>query len=330
MRGDGWLIFENGKWRQTALDPAAPCTRWPDLRYYYPNFIDYARIAMCLLAAMTLSFHQFLATAILIIGSTLLDWVDGPVARAHDQCTIFGSGLDWLADILAQIVTMVWLVSLAPALLPALMLVTAIELTNCIFDFGTTATGRYPILDRQGGFRIILDWSLPHGSYTVLGTAAWLAYPLFTVACCLDLSWPVRSQLTGGVLGASEVLLSVPALLYVWCELAYAMFIIGKWREAPRKAAPVSYDDGAVQSLRELADSECDLLRVAWSQGVQRFASEWQASIDRKLYFGSTCGSARAAGRKQPSTASRHWTAGAASLCRCITTRPSSNWTAMA
>jgi hypothetical protein len=153
MRGDGWLTFENGTWREAGLDPAAPCTRWPDLRYYYPNLIDYARIVMCLIAAMTLSFHQFLAAAILIIGSTLLDWLDGPVARAHDQCTIFGSGLDWLADILAQIVTMVWLVSLAPALLPALMLVTAIELTNCVFDFGTTATGRYPILDQQGGFR---------------------------------------------------------------------------------------------------------------------------------------------------------------------------------
>ena len=34
--------------------------------------------------------------------STLLDWVDGPVARAWKQSTVMGCGWDWLADILTQ------------------------------------------------------------------------------------------------------------------------------------------------------------------------------------------------------------------------------------
>jgi phosphatidylglycerophosphate synthase len=286
MGADSWLIFENGKWRDAGPAPT-PCTRFSDVRYYFSNLIDYARIAMCLLAAVTLSFHQPLATAILIFGSTLLDWLDGPVARARDQCTIFGSGVDWLADILAQIVTVMWWVSLAPVMLPVLMLVTAIELANCIFDFATTATSRYPALERQGGFKIILDWSMPGGSYTIFGTALWLAYPLFTIACCLDLSWPVRPELTAIVLRASEMLLSVPALLYIWCELAYAIFIIGKWREPPRTGAPLSYDDGpaGVQCLPALPDDQCDLLRTAWLQGMQELSSEWQAGLERKAVF---------------------------------------------
>jgi phosphatidylglycerophosphate synthase len=287
MADDAWLIFENGKWREAACDPASPCTRFSEIRFYYSNLADYARVAMCLLAAVTLAFRQPLATALLIIGSTLLDWVDGPLAHAHNQCTIFGSGVDWLADILAQIITLVWVAQLAPALAPILVFATAIELTNCIFDFATTATGRYPVLNRQGGFGIILDWSMPGGSYTPFGTALWLAYPLFVIAGCLDLSWPVRTELTSGVLRGSEVLLLVPAALYVWCELAYVRFIIGKWREAPRQASPSSFNDGprGMECLGVLPENHRDLLRRAWTQGMQKMASEWQAGLDRKAVF---------------------------------------------
>src|SRR5208282_5053818 len=112
-----------------------PCTRFSEIRFYYSNLADYARVAMCLVAAVTLAFRQPLATAALILGSTLLDWVDGPLAHAHNQCTIFGSGVDWLADMLAQVVTLVWWGSLAPAVLPWLAIATAIELATGLFDF---------------------------------------------------------------------------------------------------------------------------------------------------------------------------------------------------
>src|SRR5690242_8447290 len=103
---ESWLIFENGKWRDAAPDRGGPCTRFRDLRGYYSNLIDYGRSVLCLVAALTLAAGMPFITAVLILASILLDWVDGPVARAHNQCTIFGSGADWLADMLAQIVTL--------------------------------------------------------------------------------------------------------------------------------------------------------------------------------------------------------------------------------
>jgi phosphatidylglycerophosphate synthase len=283
---ENWLIFENGKWKP-GPDPAGPATRFSDLAGYYSNLIDYARVALCLVAAVTLALRLPLVTAVLLLSSTLLDWLDGPVARAYNQCTVFGSGVDWLADILAQIVTLVWLGSLAPAWMPLLAAATAIELTNCIFDFATTATGRYPVLERRGGFGIILDWCMPGGSYTVFGTLLWLAYPVFLAVCCLDLSWPVRAEWLGTVLRGSEIALAIPAVLYIWCELAYVIFILGRWREAPRHAPAVSFDDGpaGMQHLGMLPAGQQALLQRAWEESLQVMGAEWKASLDRKAVF---------------------------------------------
>jgi phosphatidylglycerophosphate synthase len=283
---ESWLTFENGKWHP-AQDSAWPYTSFADLRGYWSNLVDYARVLLCVAAAVTLAGNFPLATAALILGSTLLDWVDGPVARAHNQCTIFGSGVDWLADILAQVITLVWLGRLAPAWIPLLFCATAIEITNCIFDFGTTATGRYPVLDRRGGFGVILDWSMPGGSYSAFGTALWLFYPLFLLAWCLDLSWPVRALWLGHALRGTEAALALPAVLYVWCELAYTVFILERWREAPREAPPVSFDDcpAGVKCLGVLAPAERDLVERAWRESIEAVPAEWSASLDRKAVF---------------------------------------------
>jgi phosphatidylglycerophosphate synthase len=282
-----WLTFKNGEWREAGPDAAGPSTRFSDLRSYYSNLIDYARVGLCLLAAVTLARRMPLTTAALLLSSTLLDWVDGPVARAYNQCTVFGSGVDWLADILAQFVTLGWLGALAPAWLPLLVAAMAIELANCIFDFATTATGRYPVLERRGGFGSILDWCMPGGSYTILGTALWLAYPLFLTACCLDLSWPARVKTTGTVLRGSEIALAVPALMYVWCELAYLVFVLDKWREAPRRAPAVAFDDSpaGIQCLGVLPAEQQALLTRAWEQSLRAIPGEWRASLERKAVF---------------------------------------------
>ena len=249
--------------------------------------IDCARVALCVLAAVTLALQWPLPTAVLLIVSTLLDWVDSRVARTHDQSTIFGSGVAWLADMLAQVVTLVWWASLAPAVLPVLIVATAIELATCIFDFATTATGRYPALDRQGGFGIILDWSMSAGAYAPFGTALWLAYPLFAMAWCLDLSWPLRSDATSLLLHGAEILLAVPALLHVWCELAYLRFILHNWREPPRHAAAPAYDDGprGLRCLEPLTGDEGALLRKAWENTVQKIGPQWRASLEHKAVF---------------------------------------------
>jgi phosphatidylglycerophosphate synthase len=226
------LIFQDGKWTEGGAPPGNT-TGFAQVRGYYANRIGYVRVVMCVLAAFTAATHFWYSTAALLLGSTLLDWVDGPVARRMNQCSIFGSGVDWLADIMAQLVAMAWLVSVHPTVLPWIAIATGIELCNCIFDFATTATGRYPrmplSLGSQRAFLIILDWSMPGGSYTAFGNALWLAYPICILAFCLGLN-------TAGwcLIG--------PALLYLWCELSWTVFIIGNWTE-PARQTP-AYDDG--------------------------------------------------------------------------------------
>jgi len=191
---------------------------------------------MILLATISIRYDAPLTTAFLIIGSTLLDWVDGPLARAYGQCTMFGSGIDWLADILTQVVTLAWWIILDPKVLPWVMLMTTIETATCLFDFATTATGKYPRYINRGGFYMILDYSMPNGTYSPFGTFLWLAYPVYAVSCCLELSWTAYqvSPVTAFLLYASQMLLFVPTILYGWCELAYLAHIMRHWSEPGR------------------------------------------------------------------------------------------------
>src|SRR5579862_7623688 len=97
------LIFQDGKWIEGGAPPWNT-TGFDQVGGYYPNQIGYVRVAMCVLAAFTAVRHFSWSTAALLLGSTLLDWVDGPVARRTNQCSIFGSAIDWLADVMAQLV----------------------------------------------------------------------------------------------------------------------------------------------------------------------------------------------------------------------------------
>jgi phosphatidylglycerophosphate synthase len=225
------LVFRDGKWSDGGAAPRNT-TGFAEVSGYYANQIGYARLALCLFAAFTAFRFPWLAAA-LLLGSTLLDWIDGPIARRANQCSILGSGVDWFADMAAQIVAMAWLVSVRPAMFPWIAIATGIELCNCIFDFATTATGRYrkmpPRLRDRHAFFAILDWSMPGGAYTAFGNALWLAYPLCVLAFCLRLN-------TAGWL------LLAPAVLYLWCELAWTVFILASWAEPAREAA--FYEDG--------------------------------------------------------------------------------------
>jgi phosphatidylglycerophosphate synthase len=159
------------------------------------------------------------------------------VARAYNQCTIFGSGIDWLADVQAQIIIMVWCVLLDARTFPLLMFITTIELGMCIFDYATTATGRYPILESPTPYFVykILDWSMPRGAYNWFGIFLWLAYPTCILSFCLDMSWSEKSFIVNLLLKTTEITLFIPMILYAWCEFAQLVHIVSKWNEAPRK-----------------------------------------------------------------------------------------------
>ena len=198
---------------------------------------------------------------------------------------LFGTGVDWLADILAYVVILAWFVRLSPTWAPLILAVTAIELANCVADFGTTATGRYPQLGPQRGFRVILQWCMPGGRYTAFGTFLWLAYPVLALAWCVDLAWSPTPEPAATILEVLEWGLLAPAILYAWCEAAYLGFLLEEWREAPR--TPVLYDDSpaGLTHLGPVPAPQRELLTVAWRDVERLMADEWSASIARRAVF---------------------------------------------
>jgi phosphatidylglycerophosphate synthase len=291
MRVNGSIVFRDGHWIKADSEGSSDVARFSEIRFYYANLVDYLRVLLCFCAYFTIRMEQPILTASLILASTLLDWVDGPVARAYNQCTVFGSGVDWLADIQAQLVTVVWWASLNPNVLPWLLLAMTIEIANSLFDFATTAKERYPILGTMTGFHVILKWCLSNGSYTKLGTFLWLAWPVFSLCNCVDLSWPTRAPLSATLLQVTEYALFVPAVLYLWCELAYLSVMVGSWTEAPRRRAARSqaarYDDGpaGVELLGVLPEAQQELLARAAAATIRKMRAEWQSSIECKKIF---------------------------------------------
>jgi phosphatidylglycerophosphate synthase len=272
MLSDEILIFRNGKWTDGGPSPRN-ATRFADVKWYYANLIGYARLAMCIVAAFLVYRAPWFAAA-LLLGATLLDWIDGPIARRAGQCSILGSGVDWFADMAAQIVAMGWWISVQPAVLPWIMLASGTELCNCIFDFATTATARYPKMPPRlrdhNPFFVILDWSMPRGSYTAFGNTLWLAYPLCVLAFCLQLR-------TAGLV------LLFPAALYLWCELAWAVFILASWTE-PARLSPL-YDDAGFRHCGMVPARARVLLERASASALELLGQECGASKSRGEIF---------------------------------------------
>jgi len=236
------LTFIDGTWQDTTHDvvsksqfnPALhPKLGFHEFKYYYANIIDYARVVMCVLAAFTISMNLPGFSAFLLMGSTLLDWVDGPVARMYNQCTMFGSGIDWLADVLSQVVTLAWWCTMDVSVMPWQTIATTIEIGCAIFDYASMVSGRYPKVEKgQNGFFLILQWTMPESSYTQFGTFLWLAYPIYCLASCLDLSYGEESL---AVLKFTRYSMFVPAILYIWCEAAVLAHDILYWTEDGRR-----------------------------------------------------------------------------------------------
>jgi phosphatidylglycerophosphate synthase len=209
------------------------------VKYFYANIIDYARILICLVCAFTIVSDWHWTSAFLIIGCTLLDWVDGPVARAYGQCSIMGSGWDWAADILCQILQVAWWTRYDLSMFPILFVCMAIEVTNLTFDFATTATGKYPVMQypQPPGFMKILDWTLQGQSSTTFYIVQWLAYPIYCVGRTLEMALQVEPGFQSPVafLLLINYYIGLPlAFSYIWYEAAYGWHIVRSWTEPSR------------------------------------------------------------------------------------------------
>jgi len=237
------MTFIDGKWIDSSQDEVAklqfnptvhPKLTFDDFKYYYANLIDYGRIVLCLISGFTIAWGLPALSAVILMVSTLLDWIDGPVARKYNQCTMFGSGIHWLADVLSQVITMAWWCSMDISVLPWLTIATSIEVGCSIFDYASMVSGRYPkISDKHSGFLIVLDWTMPNNSYSQFGTFLWLAYPIYCLACCLDLSYGVGNSL---MLTVTKYTMFVPSVLYIWDEAAVLVHDIQGWTEDGRRS----------------------------------------------------------------------------------------------
>jgi len=79
-----------------------------DICLYYPNLIGYVRIGLSIFAfwaGCRKDEKGFLWFVIAMGSSQLLDIADGMVARAYDQCTLFGQLLDMMVDRMSTVLS---------------------------------------------------------------------------------------------------------------------------------------------------------------------------------------------------------------------------------
>jgi phosphatidylglycerophosphate synthase len=200
-----------------------------DIWFFWANVVDYFRYVLCVVATFTLFADCHISTAVLLIVSFLLDIVDGKVARAYNQCSVLGDGLDWGADLYVNILLMVWWGRLEPVVFPFLMLCTMVEVVAALYDFAMLACDKYPPRSPQSGICIIIEWAIPAGRYTDLGWVIWLAYPHFVAARCLYLADSI--PMLAPILMLIQLLLVVPSGLFHWCNLALLITGFNRWEE---------------------------------------------------------------------------------------------------
>lgn len=202
-----------------------------DIWWYYANLICYVRLLLCVAASISLGLGFHFSTGIMLLVSTLLDWVDGPVARAYGQTTLLGYGLDWFADLYTHILFSVWLGGLVPWAMPLLMLAAIISVGAALLDFAITASGRYGPRPRQSGLLILAELAVPGGSFTRFGTFLWLAWPLFVVSWGLHLGVPTLSEPVHQLFRFLQIVLFLPAILSCLLDLTVLVADLRRWRE---------------------------------------------------------------------------------------------------
>jgi phosphatidylglycerophosphate synthase len=256
-------IDENGKW----IDGPVPKhgsvivhrvrKTFADVCLYYANIIDYFRILMALVALILILHlpHWRYSIASLIMGSVLLDWIDGPVARHYGQSTVMGCGWDWLADLLAQYCLAIWCLDHGTPITTFVVLFSTVEIATGIFDFAVSAQAVYPTETtvNQPWYLIVEDWLTPNQTYNHLGTACWLINTAYPIAYCLDLPlWFCY-------------LLMPFAVLYAWHEVCQLIFIVGNWRETTAQLQSREEDDG-IHYQRPCKEEEVYLLKKIFEE----------------------------------------------------------------
>lgn len=75
-----------------------------------PNAVSYTGFVLTIVAATVLGAGGFILGALLLLGASLLDLIDGSLARATSQSSVFGAFLDSTLDRYSESVTLLGLV----------------------------------------------------------------------------------------------------------------------------------------------------------------------------------------------------------------------------
>jgi len=222
-----------------------------DIWWYYANVIDYVRSVMAIIACYLIvnSPESTYWIAFFIMGSVLLDWVDGPVARYFGQSTTIGCGMDWLADLGAQFAIAVWAMQRNIPGTTFFVLFSFIEIATGLFDFAVSAGSMYPGEGKTENLPwpfIVEHWMTPNQTYSHLGVIGWLANTAWPIAIVLEWHWIIVYALGG------------PALLYAWHECVQLCFVVWNWKETT--TTPLC----GIEFMRKCGDRETDLLQRAW------------------------------------------------------------------
>jgi len=274
-------INEKGKWVEDK-HPKLPCPQvgdvithrvrrsFQDVALYYANIIDYARVVMTVVALILMidenattdpTSWRNITIAILIFGSVLLDWVDGPVARYFGQSSVMGCGWDWLADIFAQYCLAIWCMYMSQNSTFKLftVLFTGVEISTGLFDFAVSAQSVYPSQSDSHNvpwYAIVEEWLTPGQVYNNLGTFCWLANTMYPISICLQMHSVIVYSLAPF------------ALLYAWHEVSQLLFIVQNFKETT-----ATLHQQGIEYMRECDSTEIERLKIAYEQTAKTSGS---------------------------------------------------------
>lgn len=218
-----------------------------EVKFYYANLVDYARVVFALMAMATLNSYPWF-TGFSIFTSYMLDWVDGPLARKYNQCSFFGMMLDWVADVLDEVLLLAWgaaiieapgfqyqLVARGLMMIKTLMVTLAIS-TSILDSVLSYVDMPYDVPNgadpKQSKFwyafnLCLLEVNSSKMTYSELGTWAWCIANPWQIAVCLMGALPVCPWYVSVVV----VFGAVPAIIDGWHQVAFFALLVKNWRE---------------------------------------------------------------------------------------------------
>ncbi|CAM2723893.1 unnamed protein product [Rotaria socialis] len=211
---------------------------------FYANIIGYIRLIL-IIASVTgasAAIHQnsfdwaIFASFCNYTGGWLLDWIDGPLARKYQQCTVFGACFDWYCDLLAELVFIVWAAELRLWISLWMLIILALELGSGLIDTNNVAAN-YPWTEfaPKSGFSFrILQIVFPKGHYSKIGTAVWILHATWAFCYIILAHIPAHYLYLAAIIHGLSILLLPVALCYALHQIAYMIVLVSGWKEPAR------------------------------------------------------------------------------------------------